>query len=324
LAYLEARGIDPGTAVKLVVASHWHDDHIRGLSQVLRACPVAKFFCPAALLSEQFVTLVSASSKRSMMRSTSGVDEFNKILEELERRRPKSGKLLGTGLDYVKCDTRLWQRGGTPSVEVWSLSPSSAEYEQSIMQFAALLPTVGQDSQAETRRRIVSTRPNNTAIALWVRVGTTEILLGADLEETGHADAGWSAVVASVARPQSAATLFKVAHHGSKNGHHLPVWTQMLTQSGPISILTPFRRGSIKLPTSSDVERIKGLTRDLYTSMAREPKRPKPTNRVIARAFQEGALKIQEVDTTGRVSASIENSSTSAWQVTVANGAARL
>ena len=35
LEYLKILGVDPGEAVKLIVASHWHDDHIRGIGQVV-------------------------------------------------------------------------------------------------------------------------------------------------------------------------------------------------------------------------------------------------------------------------------------------------
>src|SRR5690348_5096629 len=42
LEYLRAIGA-ASDAVKVIVASHWHDDHVRGLSRLLEAYPDAEF-----------------------------------------------------------------------------------------------------------------------------------------------------------------------------------------------------------------------------------------------------------------------------------------
>ena len=57
LAYLRSIGVNPSEAVKLVVATHWHDDHIRGLGTVLHTCEVAQFVCSVALRSDEFLML---------------------------------------------------------------------------------------------------------------------------------------------------------------------------------------------------------------------------------------------------------------------------
>ena len=36
--YLNRLGVDPAEAVTLVVATHWHDDHIRGMARLVAAC----------------------------------------------------------------------------------------------------------------------------------------------------------------------------------------------------------------------------------------------------------------------------------------------
>jgi glyoxylase-like metal-dependent hydrolase (beta-lactamase superfamily II) len=37
LEYLSAIGVDAAAAVQLIVATHWHDDHVRGLSALVDA-----------------------------------------------------------------------------------------------------------------------------------------------------------------------------------------------------------------------------------------------------------------------------------------------
>jgi glyoxylase-like metal-dependent hydrolase (beta-lactamase superfamily II) len=35
LVYLDSIGVKPETAIKLICASHWHDDHVGGLARLL-------------------------------------------------------------------------------------------------------------------------------------------------------------------------------------------------------------------------------------------------------------------------------------------------
>jgi hypothetical protein len=52
-----------------------------------------------------------------------------------------------------------------------------------------------------------------------VQVGPFAALLGADLEETGNPQTGWTPIVQSTARPGAMSQMFKVPHRGSENGH---------------------------------------------------------------------------------------------------------
>ncbi|SRR6266540_262808 len=324
LDYLKSRGVDASTAVKVLIASHWHDDHIRGIGALVEACPCASFHCSQALFSEEFLQVVSASSSGAMMRSTSGADEFASVVTTLRQRAKRTAeKVLGSGLKFAKANQRLLQldSSGVPA-EVWSLSPGDAEIEGAMRDIAKLIPRARSGVPAP-RRRLMSLRPNNTAVAIWVKVGALEALLGADLEETGHQDAGWTAVVRSSERPQSRASLFKVAHHGSSTGNCPAVWAEMLSD-GPVSVLTPFRRGSVKLPSPPDVDRIKSLSSDAYISTRREPKRPKPSDRVISRAFSHGMRSVRAAIPVGRVSAIGQASAETTWSIELANGGVRL
>src|SRR5690349_21443663 len=48
LHYFSAIGVDPATAVKVVVATHWDQDHVRGLGELLRVCGTADLCCAKA------------------------------------------------------------------------------------------------------------------------------------------------------------------------------------------------------------------------------------------------------------------------------------
>src|SRR5262245_39431332 len=76
LDYFGRLGIDVGRQVKLVVVSHWHDDHIRGISQVVQEAASARFACSGALQNEEFFTLVAAQEWTKLVEQTSGMAEF--------------------------------------------------------------------------------------------------------------------------------------------------------------------------------------------------------------------------------------------------------
>jgi beta-lactamase superfamily II metal-dependent hydrolase len=142
-------------------------------------------------------------------------------------------------------------------VEVWSLSPSSFQFSESLGKMGALIPEFGR-----TKRRAIPTDTNDHSIVLWISIGPEKILLGGDLEEVSDPRAGWSAIVASVNRPQGRASIFKVPHHGSINGHHSEVWAKML-YSNPHAILTPWNRAT-RLPTSEDLARLSEFTSNVH------------------------------------------------------------
>ncbi|MHB8381885.1 MAG: MBL fold metallo-hydrolase, partial [Candidatus Binataceae bacterium] len=62
LEYLRAQGFDPSVSVKLLVLSHWHNDHIRGAAAILREARSAEFFCSAALQQREYLELVAAGT----------------------------------------------------------------------------------------------------------------------------------------------------------------------------------------------------------------------------------------------------------------------
>jgi hypothetical protein len=142
---------------------------------------------------------------------------------------------------------------------ITSLSPSDEQVQISLDDIAHLMP-----STKETEERCVARGPNHLAVALWFSIGPVKLLFGADLEETNNPKTGWSIIVKSATRPSGKATIFKVPHHGSQNGHNPEVWSEMLAR--PIAILTPYVRGRTSLPKTSDLQRIVGLSSEAFAS----------------------------------------------------------
>jgi beta-lactamase superfamily II metal-dependent hydrolase len=292
LDYLRSIDVDPASAVKLIVATHWHDDHIRGLARVLEACPAAEFVASQALRHDEFLVLVDAVEARpTQQKVTSGVREFGKILDVLDERAAAAGGRRQQ--KFAGADRRLMigptsGTAGPVTWEVHSLSPSDTAFYLALQSISKLIPTSG------PKRRVAARRPNHTAVALLVRAGGVFVLLGADLEETGDPTDGWSAIVASTGRPTGRAGIFKVAHHGSSNGHHQSVWSDMLNVN-PVAVLTPFVRGDVRLPGPDDVKRICSLTEHAYSTAMTTRKKPRLAAQMASKTRPGGVISVREV-----------------------------
>jgi hypothetical protein len=247
LHYLAVLGVKPEESVDLVVATHWHDDHIRGIADVFRACTSADFAISAALREREFRQLL-ATYEGKPFEGGSGLTELSAIVKELANR--------GRPPRFAIHSRRLLQDSNDG--EIWALSPSDEDITLAIRQFAKLLPDKGSLPRASP------VQPNRASVALWVRRQGLAVLLGADLEQTPEANTGWTAVVSSTTRPKGVASLFKVPHHGSHTAHNAAVWTDMLIE--PTSVLTPWARGRRYLPTDSDVDRIVTLSKVAFST----------------------------------------------------------
>ena len=260
LRYLESLGIEPAQAVRFIVASHWHDDHVRGLATVVDACPKAKFYCSVALRSPEFWSLLSASVPAKTKR-TSGVDEFRQIIAILEGRgqRPK----------WAAPSKRIWSPSSPESAAAWTLSPADGDIMLAFQSFAYINKTF--DTPGIKRITDWDHHANQASVVVFIENDETAILLGADMEHIrSFDDRGWHGVLSADGRPQGQALIYKVAHHGSSNGHCQTIWNLkcdswsdsdgLLIEGETTSIISPWKRGQSQLPTELDIERLSSLS----------------------------------------------------------------
>lgn len=162
LEYLRGIGVDPATAVKLVVATHWHDDHIRGLSDVVRTCVSARTVCASALTKPEFIAWVTRYEARNSIAAGSGVKEIFEVLKILHDRGQQPIYAAPNRALFVS-DIAAAVVGG--NCIVTSLSPSDRQQELFWHEIAALVPGL------EPKRRAVSQSRNHVAVVLWVQAG---------------------------------------------------------------------------------------------------------------------------------------------------------
>ena len=273
LEYLESIGVDPVQSVDLVVATHWHDDHIRGMSRLVEVCTNAQFCCGSALSEKEFLAAVDALERRHFSGNGSGVREIHRVFSQLPDRKTKAIVALA--------NRRLYARG---KCETWSLSPQDADVWNFLKSIRELVP-----NQGRTKIRLPVVTPNDVAVVLWIRVDDTVVLLGSDLEKEG-----WMAILQNEARPTDEASVFKVAHHGSAGAYAPGVWEHMLEPS-PFAVLTPWRRGGRKLPTEQDVQRILLKTENAFVTARVDeiPRARKRRDSVVTRTLRESEIKLR-------------------------------
>lgn len=279
LTYLESLGVDVRSQVVLIVVTHWHDDHIGGMSKVLKRAERAKFVCSAALHSEEFLTLVAGDREVILVEQSSGVREFFSILEVLEGRANARG---AWGPDQWAAEGMcLYQRGGLYPIKVSALSPSAQTITDGHRSLADEVPKAG-----EAIRRFRHPNPNDLSVVLKISTPSIQFLLGGDLEVSGSTRHGWRAVLASQTVPEGRSAVFKVAHHGSKNADFPQIWQDLLVTQ-PYAVLSPYAKLRNPLPTDADVTRMKEYTDHLYCTTWPPTKRPKPRNSAVTRTMQE-------------------------------------
>lgn len=255
LEYLEGMGVDVENQIKLIVVTHWHDDHIRGIAQLVRHAGSARFACSAALRCEEFLKLVAADRDISLVEHSSGVSEFSDVLDVLSNRA--NGK-YATGPDHWAAEGSRLYSDPERDVEVWALSPSAQTITDSKGAMSALLPVPG-----EAIRRFYQPGPNDLSVVIMVLAPGIQLLLGADLERGLDEKRGWHAVINSNIIPKHPCHVYKVAHHGSIGADMDAIWMKMLVDK-PYAVISPYARGIKPLPSSDDVRRMQHHTNHIY------------------------------------------------------------
>lgn len=300
LVYLDRIGVDLNDVV-LIVCTHWHDDHIQGLGNIFRRCSKAKLAMARANDLKKFLEFVNLdASKVTKEPSNASTTEF---LECLTILRERGQHPIWAGQDRVL--------EALNDTQVISLSPSDVTINKFDQEISLLITEFG---KASTKVQISS--PNAKSVALYLKLGNSRAILGADLEVSIDPNEGWSNVVANCRTIDQPASLVKIAHHGSENGYYLDLWLKHITNENPIAKLTPWNKNK-GLPQPHMLERYLVHTSNLFITSEPKINKAKKRKKSIEKLVKQFNSSVQEVKFSfgiirSRINRSANNGS---WQV---------
>ena len=308
LSYLRQIGVNAEVAVRMIVVTHWHDDHIRGVSRIVHACPNADFVCPVAFRSDDFLTLVAAYTDGAMMLDT-GIQEMADTLAIVNDR--------GTTARLASENKLLLRRH---ECEVWALSPSDAAVTSAMVHLSSQMPQL-----MASKAALAAPTPNHLSIALLATLGDGAILLGGDVAQSTDRNRGWLRIAdlhSAYGHPVS--DIVKVPHHGSIGADCDQMWNQ-LVRPQPIGVLSSFTLGRVSLPSAGDINRICGRTSEAYLTSQPRKTRPRRRNpaveKTVAGLLQNRRLRSPQL---GRVTLRSGSSRSSKWTAYLEGAAYRL
>jgi beta-lactamase superfamily II metal-dependent hydrolase len=323
ISFLRQVGVNPATDVKLVLATHWHDDHIKGLSTVLAECTAAKFAMSAAMLKTEFIAYLIAHDRQPHTNLDRGGTEIIKCL-----------KLLNDGRRIVTLVTqdkvlKSWDSGyfsHDQAVELLALSPSDELFRTFLLSVSSCLDAASSlpGPNAIPKTRIGSLGRNDLSIATLITIGGIAILLGADVEVKDDVQQGWDCIVDSRTDRKPRPYLFKVAHHGSDGAHSSRLWADVLSKS-TVSVVTPWRVGGKSLPTTEAKHRLAELSDKAFITSALQVSTKKRYGREILKLIEHGGVKVSpSLFRSGAVIFKIDAVSGDFVETSLLNGAVQL
>ena len=129
LDYLTHLGVDYKTQVKLIAATHWHDDHVKGISRILEDCENSCFVGSMATNKEEFLSVVAKDEAETanLKAMPSGISEFYACFNLLAKK-PQVRRRV-----WAIQDRDLPKEGFL--TEFYALSPSDTEISKAVSEF---------------------------------------------------------------------------------------------------------------------------------------------------------------------------------------------
>ena len=158
LAYLKDIGVSPQN-ISLIICSHWHDDHIKGISKILKAAINADFCISRAHDKNKFLAFVGMDSAKPLNYSTK---EFTNCLNILIERNKhfidaiEDRPILANHFSRITC-----------------LSPSDYTTQKFDIEIASLNKEFG-----AANKKIPYSSPNSKSIVLFAKLGYHRAIFG--------------------------------------------------------------------------------------------------------------------------------------------------
>lgn len=214
--------------LEFICMTHPHDDHYRGIGQLLDRFRTRYFWHSGSQSVSQFKAHVNyvrceaegyaADSGRAYLEIWQKIDELRRQkLTRLKESRPT------TVLYPVPLDENA-------NFRIVGLAPSG---NQAAIYHRGFLDCF--DDEGRFKKRLPHDHQNRISVALLLEYGSTRIVLGGDVESPG-----WADVLQEISPNLLDAALVKVSHHGSTNGYCPNLWKYFSASQKPLAVVTSY------------------------------------------------------------------------------------
>lgn len=313
LLYLKSLGVDIKKNVKLIVCSHWHDDHILGMQNLLKECESAVFSIAITTDQDKFVKFIGLDSRKDKVQAnTSSTDIMAECLEIMKKRKMP--------IRVITQDRILLSiREDNLNVQVCALSPSDTV----IAEFGSEISKLIKDYCPLSDKKIIVNSPNKKCVVLLICVNGNSVILGGDLEKSADKKHGWLCILDNCSCiPDDKVSLFKIPHHGSENAYEERVWDQLL-DNDVVGQLSPFIKGNVCLPTKEMLKKFLMRTKHLYITSYANSAKPKQRDSSIEKMINRFNPTLKEIRyKEGIIDSCLDlNSGAHEWVTTLHEGA---
>lgn len=245
--------------VDLLVVTHPDLDHVAGLAELIERRP------PAHAWRYPF-----AGTLRDLVAKWLRTNHADHRLQEVHDALVGLDKLQESNVAFeVGYGARDWHKAG---LSLTCLAPTPRDQMAARKPLEAAVQAPHGNFELQTRlarylegdKRSLGDRPNLVSLALALRWETHRVVLGGDVSTKASSPrAGWAGILGLLREEHrldlvTDASLVKVSHHGSRDGHHSAAWVEHARNRKTTAVVTPFKHGSVQLPNE-------GVLQDLRT-----------------------------------------------------------
>lgn len=331
LSYLNDINVNIKEQLRYIVCTHWHEDHIMGLSKILEAC------------SNKTVLALSCADDRQQfiyeMIEKCNYSGKSRKLKELHDSICMANK-KGIKIKRVQQDQMIFNKNGT---ECFALSPSLNEinkfnleiataqvkYHKALRQveklreigkniiedaiaiedevFYALADLIKDNLDDDVSleevedllkyKDVKKVELNNRCVAMLLKIKGHNVILGADLEHNrkNSPEDGWHSVSNCECMENVMANLYKIPHHGSETGYY-EFFLHKHIKPDAVSKLTSWIIGKDVLPKNDMLKKYYDHSKNLYITTTSILKRKNnEDNRTFRKIMNESSEEIFEL-----------------------------
>lgn len=271
LYYLEQIGV-PFENVKFVICTHWHEDHVKGLPDILRECPNAKFYTPNVGDNRIFLKFVLKRLKLSFTSKSKVWKIFNDCYKVLSNRTTLQKP------NFFQHEMVVYT---SPNVDLFCLSPSDnmrQNFEEILLAANTDVETIEAENKLDD---------NMCSLSFALRFHDKRIIIGGDLEcnrkdkedccecikHCGEkSEKGWCNILEEINlfTDYQDYEYIQLSHHSSINGFCPRIWDEFCKRDEMICTSTIFSNNKkVNLPTKEMLEAYMNLSKSYYITSTR-------------------------------------------------------